>query len=105
MTFIRKRENFICGHCRKRVKGDGYTNHCPYCLWSKHVDDQPGDRANKCKGLMEPIRVQLLGRQDYEIYHKCLECGVEKKKKALDNDNFEIILSLVKKENDKRLKG
>lgn len=105
MVFIRKIENFNCGHCRKRIKGDGYTNHCPYCLWSKHVDNEPGDRANSCNGLMEPIRVQLIGHETYEIYHKCLICGVEKKKKALADDNFEIILSLVKKENDKRLKG
>jgi hypothetical protein len=35
-----------------------YRNHCPACLWSKHVDVQPGDRAATCRGLMRPDRVE-----------------------------------------------
>ena len=50
-TFIRKTEDFICEHCGREVRGNGYTNHCPYCLWSKHVDINPGDRAAGCGGL------------------------------------------------------
>ena len=52
--FKRKIEDFVCGHCKQKVKGNGYTNHCPKCLWSKHVDLTPGDRASGCKGMMAP---------------------------------------------------
>ncbi|WDF05905.1 RNHCP domain-containing protein [Shouchella hunanensis] len=31
-----------------------YRNHCPFCLYSKHQDIIPGDRASTCGGLMEP---------------------------------------------------
>ena len=46
MRFIRREENFVCEVCGAKVKGTGYTNHCPQYLWSKHVDKLiPGDRA------------------------------------------------------------
>ena len=50
--FIKVKEDFVCEHCGAEVKGDGYTNHCPKCLWSKHVDVHPGDRAAECGGMM-----------------------------------------------------
>lgn len=37
-NFTRVIEDFICENCGTEVKGNGYTNHCPKCLWSKHVD-------------------------------------------------------------------
>ena len=53
-------ENFICEHCGKEVKKAEYTarDHCPYCLYSKHVDINPGDRENTCKGLLKPIGIE-----------------------------------------------
>lgn len=42
--FTKTVEDFICAHCGTHVRGNGYTNHCPECLWSKHVDNNPGDR-------------------------------------------------------------
>ena len=59
MAFIRKIENFTCNNCGTFVVGDGYTNHCPNCLFSKHVDTSPGDRKSSCKGLMEPIGIEI----------------------------------------------
>ena len=53
--FTRTIENFTCGICGTEVKGSGYTDHCPKCLWSEHVDIFPGDRKAECGGLMEPI--------------------------------------------------
>ncbi|MFN2146641.1 MAG: RNHCP domain-containing protein, partial [Anaerolineales bacterium] len=35
--FQRRIEYFICEHCGAEVSGVGFTNHCPVCLWSKHV--------------------------------------------------------------------
>ena len=57
--FNRRIEDFTCEHCGTEVHGNGYTNHCPNCLWSKHVDINPGDRAADCGGLMEPIAVEI----------------------------------------------
>ena len=38
-------EDFICENCGKDVEKSSYTarDHCPYCLYSKHVDINPGD--------------------------------------------------------------
>ncbi len=57
-TFNEIDEEFICDNCGKTVKKLGYScrNHCPYCLHSKHVDKNPGDRQEECHGDLEPIR-------------------------------------------------
>ena len=50
-------EDFTCEECGSPIEGNGYTNHCPNCLYSKHVDINPGDRKSTCGGIMAPIRV------------------------------------------------
>jgi hypothetical protein len=92
-SFTRTTEDFICEKCGFSVTGNGYTNHCPECLWSKHVDIFPGDRAEKCGGLMEPIRIEKKGKE-YTIIHKCIKCGVEKPNKAVKEDNFQMIIQV-----------
>lgn len=89
-------ENFVCEHCGAEVKGSGFTNHCPKCLWSKHVDVDPGDRAASCGGLMEPVVVEGAS-PDYVILHRCVSCGHEKRNKVSSEDSFEKILEIVKK--------
>lgn len=92
--FQKKKEDFVCEHCGAYVKGNGYTDHCPYCLWSKHVDINPGDRKSQCGGLMEPIAARPKG-DGYIIYYRCLKCGYIHKVKSSPNDNFEEILKLI----------
>ena len=91
--FQRHIEDFICGKCGVSVVGDGYTNHCPECLWSQHVDVNPGDRAETCHGLMEPIGYTYK-QGDYTLSHRCILCGIIRRNKVSKNDNFEVILSL-----------
>lgn len=91
--FQRRIEDFECEHCGYQVQGSGYTNHCPQCLWSKHVDVQPGDREEECQGLMEPIGVDTK-KGKYRILHRCTHCGVERWNKAAKEDDFEVILQL-----------
>ena len=91
--FQRHIENFTCGNCGFSVQGDGYTNHCPECLWSQHVDVNPGDRAEHCRGLMEPVGFTIK-RGDYILAHRCTKCGTIKNNKAAKNDSFDAILSL-----------
>lgn len=94
-TFQRTIESFICGHCGQAVQGDGYTNHCPYCLYSRHVDNSPGDRQADCGGLMKPVRIEMRG-SEYMIVHICELCGLEKRNKVGKGDEFEKVLSLAK---------
>ena len=93
MSFIRTTEDFNCEKCGFFVEGNGYTNHCPKCLWSKHVDVFPGDRKGECGGMMEPIGVNKKGNE-YTILHKCVKCGLEKPNKAVKEDSFEMLIQV-----------
>ena len=95
-------EEFICENCGKKVEKLGYScrNHCNYCLHSKHVDINPGDRQCECKGLMEPIDI-LQKNGDYVILHKCLKCGFERKNKFSENDDFNALIKIRKKLNNR----
>jgi hypothetical protein len=93
--FQRKKENFICQNCGATVIGNGYTNHCPHCLYSKHVDINPGDRAADCGGLMEPIDLEQKDGH-YTLVHKCQKCGFIRRNKVCPDDDFEAVLTLAR---------
>ena len=94
MVFKRVIENFTCAHCGTNVTGNGYTNHCPHCLWSMHIDIAPGDRSADCHGLLRPISASF--KQDqYTIVHRCERCGVLKKNKASTSDNTKLLIELT----------
>lgn len=92
-TFTKRIENFTCAHCGTHVVGNGYTNHCPQCLWSRHVDNTPGDRASTCGGMMRPIATEQSG-DGFIIIHKCDRCGKQIRQHAAENDNIETIIDL-----------
>ena len=92
--FTRTIENFVCGHCGTKVKGNGYTNHCPNCLWSKHVDNYPGDRSNACGGLMEPVNLELQ-KGIYHITHRCQSCGAIARCKTAPEDSIKALAELA----------
>ncbi len=91
--FTRRVEDFTCAHCGVRVRGNGYTNHCPNCLWSRHVDNNPGDRAATCGGMMRPVGVEKSG-DGFIITHKCEQCGKTIRQHADDGDNMDAIIAL-----------
>lgn len=93
--FQKKIEDFVCEKCGENIKGNGYTNHCPKCLWSKHVDVNPGDRASDCGGLMKPIRIEMDG-QETIIVHECVKCRHIKRNKKADDDNIDKIIEINK---------
>ena len=43
--FVKNDCAFTCVHCGAEVlpMGKSSRNHCPFCLWSLHVDILPGD--------------------------------------------------------------
>lgn len=94
--FMVRDEEFICENCGKNVTKLEYTSrdHCPYCLYSKHVDINPGDRSEECHGLLEPIGIELSPKKGYVIVFKCKKCGKTRKNKAANDDNMDLIIKL-----------
>ncbi|MCL6593459.1 MAG: RNHCP domain-containing protein [Alicyclobacillus sp.] len=86
--FTVRNEPFVCAHCGLQVQPAAHTcrNHCPSCLYSRHLDVYPGDRAAECGGLMQPVRVEYNSRKGYQIVHHCQRCGIERKNQALLDD-------------------
>ena len=93
--FTRMIEDFDCAHCGAVVHGNGYTNHCPHCLWSRDVDINPGDRLSRCGGMMKPISVGSDG-DAYIINHKCEKCGKERRQRTSPDDNIDTIIEISK---------
>ena len=93
--FTRRTEDFVCENCGKFVKGDGYTNHCSSCLYSKHVDENPGDRLAQCGGMMRPTELEK-GRKGFIITFVCEQCGHTRKNRTVANDNMETIIEISK---------
>jgi DNA-directed RNA polymerase subunit RPC12/RpoP len=97
-------ESFLCAQCGAQVLPSRRScrNHCPFCLYSMHLDINPGDRAADCGGLMEPVRVEYNSKKGYQIVHRCKRCGHEARNiAALDDpvqpDSLEAILQLMRR--------
>ena len=88
-------ESFVCENCLKKVPISDYTarDHCPYCLYSKHVDIMPGDRLNNCHGLLKPIGLEKF-KQSFKIIYKCNKCGELHKNIVANDDNGDLIIEL-----------
>ncbi len=88
-------EEFICDNCHKKVSKLGYTarDHCPYCLYSKHVDINPGDRLNTCHGLLVPIGIEKF-RDSYKIIYRCNKCNETHKNIIAKDDDYDRIIDL-----------
>ena len=93
--FTMRNEDFICEHCGAEVKKSDYTarDHCPFCLYSKHVDINPGDRMNSCHGLLKPIGIEKF-KDTYKIIYQCEKCHQLHKNIALKDDSMERIIEL-----------
>ena len=90
MAFIPREEPFICEHCGLSVLplGSGtYRDHCPVCLYSKHVDrDGPGDRLSACKGLLKPVGIDQTGKKGFLILYQCEQCQKRSRNRAASDD-------------------
>lgn len=93
--FFMKDDAFICSHCKKEVLPLKYSarDHCPYCLYSKHVDLFPGDRKNPCKGLLVPIGIEKY-RDTYKILYRCNRCKETHKNIIAKDDDMEKVIEL-----------
>lgn len=90
-------EDFICDNCHQKVEKLGYTarDHCPYCLYSKHVDINPGDRANNCHGPLKPIGADKF-KDTYKIVYECQKCGEMHRNIMASDDSFDALLEIMR---------
>ena len=88
-------EEFKCEYCGLDVSRLNYTarDHCPNCLYSKHVDIMPGDRNNSCMGLMKPVSIEKY-KNTYKIIYKCSKCHQMHKNIMANDDNYDLIVKL-----------
>lgn len=96
--FIQNNEGFTCLNCGKRVAPHPTSsrNHCPYCLWSLHVDVSPGDRMNPCRGLMRPVGLETKAGK-MKIIYVCGSCKASNKNVTASDDNSDKIIALSTK--------
>jgi RNHCP domain len=103
---------FKCHHCQAYVytqtvfSGVQNRNHCPYCLWSRHVDYiQPGDRMSACKACMQPIGLTVKGRRnkyrseitgELMLIHCCDECGKLSINRIAADDQTDRLMELYR---------
>ncbi len=93
-NFTKNQEDFTCEMCGAKVHGNGYTNHCPNCLTSKHVDINPGDRACECKGLM--IAISLDNKNgELVLVQRCQKCGFIRRNKISEQDSREAVRAII----------
>lgn len=95
--FAKNDSGFTCIHCGRKVEPLGYTsrNHCPYCLWSVHIDINPGDRACECGGTLRPVGADTDPKRGFIVIHKCERCGAVKRNKAAEDDDRDLLISLT----------
>ena len=94
-------DTFECKHCGRTVvpqgAGSDHRNHCPYCLFSQHLDITPGDREADCGGVMEPIAVWVRKNGEWAIIHRCKVCGALSSNRIAADDNPMKLMSLAMK--------
>ena len=95
--FVKNDNSFKCEHCGSQVEKLGYTSrdHCNHCLYSLHVDVTPGDRENKCKGLLKPVNI-VTTKNKTQIEYICLSCGQRVRNIVAEDDNQEVILNIIR---------
>ena len=92
--------SFRCRHCRLDVPldapGTAHRNHCPACLWSRHLDGvRPGDRAADCGAAMEPLAIAVRRDGEWLIVHRCTACDAIDLNRVAGDDNALLLTRLA----------
>lgn len=94
----------VCANCQKEftfeAPGTSNRNHCPYCLYSLHVDKEVGDRKSECGGLMEPIGKFMRPNGEEVIIHKCIECAKISNNRVAGDDDLILVAELIINQKD-----
>ena len=90
---------FPCTRCGMPIPseaaGTHNRNHCPHCLHSLHVDIRPGDRANPCRGVMEPITLWNKPGGETALIHRCSRCGELIANRVAGDDSEDVLKKLL----------
>jgi hypothetical protein len=102
--------DFRCLHCGYHVSvnsilsGVVNRNHCPYCLWSRHLDLlAAGDRLSACKAPMRPLGITLkkshkkynrAGSGELMLVHICIDCDKVAINRIAADDDVEMLLEV-----------
>ena len=90
---------FVCQACGAVIMQEGagsrHRNHCPKCLASVQLDEQPGDRASPCKGVMDAIGVWVRKDGEWAILHRCRKCGAIHSNRIAADDNPIKLVSIA----------
>lgn len=89
-VFTKINESFSCIFCGFLVPKSSNTcrDHCPKCLHSLHVDNNPGDRQAQCGGLLKPVAWSQNKKKGYIIHYVCEKCCALKTNKFLEQDRI-----------------
>ncbi|WP_063515681.1 RNHCP domain-containing protein [Schleiferilactobacillus harbinensis] len=94
-------DSFTCKVCGRPVMPNGagteQRNHCPNCLSSLHVDNEPGDRQANCGGIMDPVAVWVRKGGEWAIIHRCRRCGALSSNRIAADDNPMKLMSIAMK--------
>lgn len=90
---------FKCVHCKQfigaPISGGRHRNHCPNCLWSRHVDDtRPGDRKSDCHAAMEPVGKIVRRNGEQVLVHVCRGYGKEDPNRIAADDSPLLLMRL-----------
>lgn len=93
--FTKNNEGFTCVACGLEVPPhpSSSRDHCNHCLIGQHVDLNPGDRLNECRGVLEPIGLQTKSGKT-KIVYRCRKCHEQVLNVVAPDDNAEIIAEL-----------
>lgn len=107
---MQKKGDFTCFNCSgsfsfSKLIGTKHRNHCPFCLWSKHVDFKiSGDRKAKCSAEMKPIGLTFkhegvnkygkIRQGEIMLIHECVKCGKISINRIAGDDNPKMILQV-----------
>ena len=113
--------DFKCLHCHVLVSsahilsGVNNRNHCPYCLWSCHLDlYASGDRLSACKGQMKPVGLTTkMSRNKYRrgnggelmLIHQCTECSSLSINRVAADDDASKIMATFQESIAKQIHG
>ena len=105
--FVNEVSSFKCIHCHAHIlfipSQGRHRNHCPYCLWSRHLDlYQAGDRLSAFRGGMQPVG--LTRKQTWKKYggsngelmviHRCTGCNAVSINRLAEDDDEETLLEI-----------
>jgi hypothetical protein len=105
---VQTEAGFTCANCHAAISSDPARsgvrnrNHCPHCLWSRHVDlEKAGDRLAGCNSRMRPVGLTVKStrkkygpeRGELMLVHACTGCGKLSINRIAADDDPQALLS------------